>query len=101
MIKAISISVLCVSLLSGCALFDIFKNKDEPAIVTPKVIQVDSKHLEECEPLSNVNHWVSTDQSELDLMKFVWIEEYGKCANKQHTSIKVIKELANIKDPKP
>ena len=97
--KAVIISVLLLPLLTGCVVLDFFKKKDEPAIVTTRVILVDKETLKDCDPLPRIENPNPT-QEELDSLKFLWIEKYGVCANRQHNSIKVIKELANIKESK-
>lgn len=95
--KAILISVLLLPVLTGCAFLDFFKKPEPPAVVTPKVILIDSANLKECDPLPRIEN-PTPSQEELDAQKFVWIEKYGVCANRQHNSIRVIKELANIKE---
>lgn len=97
--KAILISVLLLPMLTGCALFDFFKKPEPPAIVTPRVILIDSENLKECELLPRIENPNPT-QEELDSLKFLWIDKYGVCANRQRNSVKVIKELANIKESK-
>ncbi len=97
--KAILISALLLPVLTGCAFLDFFKKPEPPAIVTPKVILIDSEVLRACDPLPRIENPNPT-QEELDAQKFVWIDKYGQCANRQSNGIAVIKKLANIEDSK-
>lgn len=48
--KALSIIILCLPLLTGCGLLNFFK-KSDPPIITEKVVVVDPKLLQPCDPL--------------------------------------------------
>ena len=91
------IPILILSLfLQGCALFDFFKKPEEPSVPpTNKVVNIDSAVLEFC-PLLKEEIKVSTFEQILveysDLAT-----QYGKCATKQATGVKLIKQFGNIK----
>lgn len=98
--KAIIISVLLLPLLTGCAFLDFFKKKDETTTLgSTKIVVIDSEVLRECDPMPRIENPNPT-QEELDAQKFVWIDKFGQCANRQSKSIKAIKKLANIEDSK-
>lgn len=97
--KALLISVLALPLFTGCAFLDFFQKKETPALGTTKVVVIDSEVLKDCEPLPLIENPKPT-QEELDAQKFVWIDKFGQCANRQNKSIKVIKKLANIEESK-
>lgn len=96
--KAILISALLLPIfLTGCGVLDLFRKNDTPALGTTKTIVIDSEILKLCEPLPLIEN-PEPSQEELDAQKFVWIDKFGQCANKQAKGVKVIKDLANIKD---
>lgn len=93
--KAILIMILSLSALTGCGFLS--KEKSDLPNITTKTVVIDRELLRECEPLARIDR-TEISQEELDRLKFVWIEKYGVCANRQHKSIQTIKELANIKE---
>lgn len=96
--KAYLIIVLCLPMLTGCALFDFFK-KPDPPVITDKVVQIDPKLLEPCAPLVTL----VIPQGASDKEPF-FIDNlgqnasiYAECAKKQDASILIIKKFGNIK----
>lgn len=89
-----TILVLTLSIfLTGCACF---KTSDEPLIPIEKVVHIDTKMLEPCELLKEDINLSSFDQFLLTEYPEV-IRTYIDCSIKQSNSIKLIKELGNIK----
>lgn len=94
--KLILISVFLLPFLTGCGFLKKFQ-KDDTVLVTPKILAIDRETLKECERL------VSLEKREITLdeigQRYIQlIGQYGICSNRQANSVKVIKELANIKD---
>lgn len=90
--KAILISFICLSMLNACAFLD----KTPKGTITERSAQIDPKVLQACPKLPIPT--ATTIESILIGEDLAIIEMYGLCAKKQDDSIKVIKELANIKD---
>ena len=101
--KALFCIVLCVPLLTGCALFDFFKKREEPVIPRDRVVHVDPKLLEPCKPLVKLE---KVDPKSVDFGNQVLTNLatnaaiYSECAKKQDGSITIIKEFANNKENK-
>lgn len=86
--KALFISVLCIPLLTGCGFLNQFR------ILTPEQqIMIDPKVLQSCERLPVLEGRTDIAVAEHHIRT---IEAYGVCAQKQETSIKTIRLLANI-----
>ncbi len=79
--------------LSGCVVLDWFK-KPEPPIpptISGKPVVIDRSVLQTCDVLD--------EPVELSAAEFIYLSsQYGVCAGKQKAGVKVIKDLANIKD---
>jgi hypothetical protein len=89
-VKIIPILILSIFLVA-CACT---KTPDIPGI-TPKVVNIDTTALEQC-PTLNEDIQVST----FDQFILVYGDlatQYGKCANKQASSVKLLKQFGNIK----
>lgn len=91
--KYILAIVLTVS-LQGCALLDIFKKPQPPAINT-QVVSIDSAKLEQCDKLPEdivigSFEYMLTVHGEL-------VSLYAKCAGKQSDSIILLKKFGNVK----
>ena len=80
-------------ILTGCGFFH--KNNFDTT-APEKVIYVDPKLLQPCEPLPAPG----TTYEELAVFDIQVIQLYGECKNQQEASILTIKKLANIKDSK-
>ena len=79
--------------LSGCAVLDWFKKPDVtiPPTISAKPVVIDKSLLQQCAILP--------EPTELSASEFIFLSsQYGVCAGKQKASVKVIKDLANIKD---
>jgi len=80
--------IICVLLiLAGC--------NHNPVVNPDRQIRVDSTLLLPCAALPNKRINI-IDEALLENLELY--EAYALCSNKQDTSIKVIKELANIKE---
>lgn len=90
------IPIIILSLfLQGCGFLDKLKKPEEPAIPPNKVVNIDTAALEYC-PLLKEEIKVST--FEQILVEYSELAtSYGNCASKQATSVKLIKQLGNIK----
>lgn len=82
-------------LLQGCAFLDFFKKRDEPPAITTQQVNIDSKALELCELLKE-DLKVETFEESLVVYGDL-ATKYATCARKQKASIKLIKEIGNIK----
>lgn len=80
--------------LQGCALFDFFKKPDPPQIPPAKVIVIDSRALEQCALLPENLAIVTFEDAQVAYGSLA--SQYGSCAAKQATSIKLIKKLGNL-----
>lgn len=79
--------------LTGCVLF----KKPEPPFIPPEVkVNIDSTVLEPCKMLNENIELVTFDQYLLVEYPEI-IRNYTDCATKQSNSIKLIKQLGNIK----
>lgn len=89
------IPILALSLfLTGCGFFEKFRKPDTP-VVAPQVVNIDSKALEECSFLKEdlvIRNFEDSLNAYGDLAKL-----YADCANKQSSSIKLLKKFGNIK----
>lgn len=96
--KAYLIIVLCLPMLTGCALFDFFK-KPDPPVITDKVVQIDPKLLEPCAPLARLEIPQDTTNKEVFFIDNIGNNAtiYAECAKKHEASVVVIKKLGNIK----
>lgn len=90
--KIIPIIVLSL-FLTGCVLF----KKPEPPIIPPeRVVHIDEGNLQQCALLKENIELSTFDQFILVEYPAV-IKQYTDCATKQANSVKLIKELGNIK----
>ena len=92
MIKTLA-TILVVFSLQGCAFLDYFKNP--PAIPSGAPVNISAEALVEC-PLLKSDVIVASFEDAIVAYSDVAVA-YGNCANKQKSSIKLIKELGNIK----
>lgn len=86
--------IFLLLLLQGCALFDFFKRPDPPQIPPAKVLVIDARTLEQCALLPDnitINSFEDAQAAYGSLAG-----QYGACAAKQATSIKLIKKLGNL-----
>jgi hypothetical protein len=92
MIRILS-TLLLVLLLQGCAFLDYFKN---PPSIPPGIpVNISTEALKECPLLKND---VTVASFEDAIIAYGDVAAaYGTCANKQKASIRLIKELGNIK----
>lgn len=88
-ILALTLSIF----LTGCACF---KKPDPPFIPPEKVVNIDSKVLELCGLLKEDINLSSFDQYILTEYPQI-VRQYTDCAIKQSNSVKLIKQLGNIK----
>lgn len=96
--KAILIATLCLPLLTGCGILEIFK-KPDPPVITEKVVQVDPKLLEACKPLARLIIQQGASNVESILLDNIALnaELYAECAMKQDNSVIMLKKFGNIK----
>lgn len=92
--RILSIFILTLS-LQGCAFLDWFRKPEPPVVPPDVVVHIDSKLLEQCEQLKTDLQLSSFDQFIIEYGNVATL--YGKCASKQAASVKLIKELGNIK----
>ncbi len=94
--KLVLTGIFLLPLLTGCAFLDFFK-KPEPIVQLPetKVVVIDREVLKLCEGIPEVPE--NATQEELDFHKFVMVERFGICKNRQAAGVEVIKKLGNIK----
>ncbi len=89
------IPILILSLfLTGCGFFEKFR-KPEPPAITPQTINIDKAALEYCDLLKEdlvIKNFQDSLVAYGDLAT-----AYSKCANKQATSVKLLKQFGNIK----
>jgi hypothetical protein len=81
---------ICVH-LSGC----VWNAKPDIPVITPKVVHIDARAYERCEPLRPLSN-----PDELLQISLANMEIYSQCVRKQDNSIKLLKEFANYKEPK-
>lgn len=86
------LSILIAIFLFGCSAPP---KRVKPVITQDKVVRVDQKALEACALLSE-NVLIVTFEDMLRVYSDV-ATAYGVCAEKQNSSIKLIKEFGNIK----
>lgn len=86
--------IICMlPILSACVFFG--DKKPEPQLPTvTKPVVIDSEALKQCAVIKPFN--ASTDDVGIKYMELVL--DYGICANRQNTSIKIIKKLGNINE---
>lgn len=86
--------ILILALIIGLAGCETLSKKPD-AIITEKVVHIDPRALIPCQPLQIVTEptfeaVIATTVTNAEI--------YLDCRNKQDTSIKLLKEFANIKD---
>lgn len=91
--KFIPIIILSLS-LQGCAVLDFFKKPEPPQIPPAKVIVIDSRTLEQCSLLPETVTIITFEDAQAAYGSLAG--QYGTCAAKQATSIKLIKKLGNL-----
>lgn len=89
--KFILIIILSIS-LQACGMF---KKNPEVVVVTPKIVHIDKDVIIPCSMLDE-EVTISTFEDALVAYSNLGML-YGVCANKQNTSIKIIKQFGNIK----
>lgn len=94
MIKTL-VTILLIFSLQGCAFLDYFKKHNEPSIPPGVPVNIAPDALKECN-LLNEAILVVTFEDAISAYGSL-ATEYSGCANKQKTSIKLIKQLGNIK----
>lgn len=90
--KIIPIIALSI-LLSGCGLF---KKHEDPPVITTKPVNINKEALKFCAPLSE-NITVKTFEDTLIIYADL-TQQYVECANKQATSVKLLKQIGNINE---
>lgn len=90
--KAI-IGILLILSLQGCAFLDYFKK--QPSIPPGAIVNISPDALKECNLLKDTVVVISFEDAITAYGDLA--TEYGACASKQKTSIKLIKQLGNIK----
>lgn len=97
--KAIASIVLCLPLLTGCALFDFFKRPDPPVVPPERVVQIDERAYIPCKrslPPLTVSDPASGLQHSDILANAVKVREtYEECRDKQDASIILLKKFSN------
>lgn len=89
------IPVLILSFfLQGCALLNLFKDPPPPQVPPVKVLVIDSRSLEQCSLLPE--NLVIVGFEDAQVAYGTLASQYGACAAKQATSIKLIKKLGNL-----
>lgn len=91
--KIIPIIILSI-FLTGCGFFEKLR-KPDPPVVTPQTVNIDKSALEYCDMLKEdlvIKNFQDSLNAYGDLAAL-----YSKCANKQATSIKLLKQFGNIK----
>lgn len=89
------IPIIILSLfLQGCAVLDFFKRPSPPQIPPVTVIVIDSRTLEQCSLLPESLVIVGFEDAQAAYGTLA--SQYGACAAKQATSIKLIKKLGNL-----
>lgn len=92
MIKTL-VTILLIFSLQGCAFLDYFK---KPPSIPPGVpVNIAPDALKTCNLLKE-DLLIITFEDAVGAYAYL-ATEYGACANKQKSSIKLIKELGNIK----
>lgn len=92
MIKSL-VTILLILLIQGCAFLDYFKKP--PAIPPGTPVNISAEALKECALLKDTVLIVSFEDAIVAYGDLAGA--YGTCANKQKSSIKLIKEFGNIK----
>lgn len=93
MIKTL-VTILLIFSLQGCAFWNKFKNP--PPSIPPSVpVNIEPDALKECNLLNEAVLVVSFEDAISAYGSLA--TEYSTCAGKQKTSIKLIKQLGNIK----
>ena len=92
--KAVICIVLSLSLLQGCG----FLQKKKPdATISEKVVYLDPKALEPCQPLLRLD--LQGDSFEdLLVVSVKNMAIYADCSGKQDNSIKLLREFSNNKE---
>lgn len=94
MIKSLATLLLIFS-LQGCAFLDYFKNKNPPAIPPGAPVNISPDALKECNLLKEDILVITFEDVIVAYGSLA--AEYGACAQKQKSSVKLIKQLGNIK----
>ena len=85
------VSFLLLFLLSACA------TKPPDSIIPPQtqIIELEPSTLELCDPLKKLNPSATFD----DYLVFILdnVNMYAKCADKQKTSVELLKQISNKK----
>ena len=89
--KFIPILIL-LFLLQGCALFE---RKIEPPAIQPQVVNIDSAALEQCSLLRE-DIIISSFEDIISVYAEI-ATSYAICANRQATSVRLLKKFGNIK----
>lgn len=88
--------LLIVLLLQGCALLDFFKKPEPPAIPPEtKTVNLDSASLLLCDRLKEAVEVKSFE--DIVAIYGELATQYAVCANRQATSVRLLKQFGNIK----
>ena len=82
-------ALVLVFILTGCS---IFRKHTEPTVIAPQTVNFDSEVLVPCKGLDPKVQTGTFEDIYADL-----VTSYVICANKQSTSIKLLKQFGNIK----
>lgn len=88
--------ILVILLLSGCAMFN--KPKPPDAVLPPKekVVHIDPRMLELCEPLQNLS--AEANFEEVLAVTINNFEIYTACSVKQSKAVRLLREFSNQKE---
>lgn len=86
--------VLLSIFLTGCGFFENLRKQDPP-VVAPQVVNIDKSALEQCAFLKE-DLVIKNFQDSLNAYGEL-ATLYANCANKQATSVKLLKQFGNIK----
>ena len=94
--KIIPILILSI-FLQGCAFLDFFRKPDIPAVSPQKVVKLDPDVYKTCDLLKEDLAIATFEDSLIAYSDLATL--YGKCANKQKDSVKLLKDFSNYKEP--